>query len=62
VFELASAMYRRRSVYRGQIYLQGVKGPLSSGRDDERIARLALSDVTLLYFKRRAWRALRKRA
>jgi hypothetical protein len=62
VFELADAMYRRRSVYRGQIRLHGEKGVLSV-KDEMASAspRLALSDVTLLYFKRRAWRALRKR-
>ena len=61
-FELADAMYRRENVHRGQIRLRGEKGTLSV--KDEMASpspRLALSDMTLLYFKRRAWRALRKR-
>jgi len=58
VFELASAMYRRAErLSRPNLPAGRERTAIGQGRDDERIAPSALSDVTLLYFKRRAWRA-----
>ncbi|CCD95800.1 conserved hypothetical protein [Bradyrhizobium sp. ORS 375] len=62
-FELATPMYRRGHVYRDQVWLPGSRQPLKLSEEQNRaVPRLALSDQTLLYFKRRAWRMLRKRA
>jgi len=62
-FELAEPMYRTGSVYRGKIWLPGARqGVQLSEEQASANPRIALSDQTLLYFKRRAWRMLRKRA
>jgi len=62
-FELADPMYRSVNVYNGRIWLDGLRKPLIV-KDEHASAnpRIALSDNTLLYFRRRAWRMLRKRA
>ncbi|MGJ4886738.1 hypothetical protein ACQR1Y_01005 [Bradyrhizobium sp. HKCCYLRH3099] len=62
-FELATPMYRRDHVYRDQVWLPGLRQPLKLSEEQaSAVPRLALSDQTLFYFKRRAWRMLRKRA
>lgn len=59
-FELASPMYRY--AYRGQVWLPGERKPLKLSEEQASATpRVALSEQTLLYFKRRAWRSLRKR-
>lgn len=61
-FELATPMYRRNRVYNDRVWVPGSRQALQLS-EEQRSAnpRLALSDQTLLYFKRRAWRMLRKR-
>jgi hypothetical protein len=62
-FELATPMYRRHRVYNDQIWMPGSRQALKPSEEMRSTnPRLALSDQTLLYFKRRAWRMLRKRA
>ncbi|WP_249136392.1 hypothetical protein [Bradyrhizobium tropiciagri] len=62
-FELATPMYYRGRVYNDRVWLPGSRQPLKLSEERQSAApRLALSDQTLLYFKRRAWRMLRKRA
>lgn len=62
-FELATPMYRRNRVHNDRVWLPGSRQALKLSEELQSDApRLALSDQTLLYFKRRAWRMLRKRA
>ncbi|WP_050421675.1 hypothetical protein [Bradyrhizobium tropiciagri] len=62
-FELASPMYYRGRVYNDRVWLPGSRQALKLSEELHSAApRVALSDQTLLYFKRRAWRMLRKRA
>jgi len=62
-FELATPMYRRGRVYNDRVWVPGSRQALKLSEELQSAApRIALSDQTLLYFKRRAWRMLRKRA
>lgn len=62
-FELATPMYRRAGVYNDRVWLPGSRQQLKVSEEQQSAApRIALSDQTLFYFKRRAWRMLRKRA
>jgi cellulose synthase operon protein C len=62
-FELATPMYRRGRVYNDRVWVAGSRQALKLSEELRSTApRIALSDQTLLYFKRRAWRMLRKRA
>ena len=62
-FELATPMYRRNRVYNDRVFVPGSRQALKLSEELQSAnPRLALSDQTLLYFKRRAWRMLRKRA
>jgi hypothetical protein len=62
-FELATPMYRRNRVYNDRVWIPGSRQALNLSEEQRSATpRLALSDQTLLYFKRRAWRMLRKRA
>ncbi|WP_448953643.1 hypothetical protein [Labrys neptuniae] len=59
-FELATPMYRH--AYRGQVWVPGERKPLKLSEEQASpTPRVALSEQTLYYFKRRAWRSLRKR-
>ena len=62
-FELATPMYRRNRVYNDRVWVPGSRQALKLSEElRSETPRIALSDQTLLYFKRRAWRMLRKRA
>lgn len=62
-FELATPMYYRGRVYKDRVWVPGSRQALKLSEEQRSSApRIALSDQTLLYFKRRAWRMLRKRA
>lgn len=62
-FELATPMYRRNRVYNDRVWMPGSRQALKLSEElGSANPRIALSDQTLLYFKRRAWRMLRKRA
>ncbi|WP_249140499.1 MULTISPECIES: hypothetical protein [Bradyrhizobium] len=62
-FELATPMYRRGRVYNDRVWVPDSRQALKLSEELRSAApRIALSDQTLLYFKRRAWRMLRKRA
>lgn len=62
-FELAQPMYSRRSIRRGKVWINEMRASVQLNEEQgSATPRIALSDQTLLYFKRRAWRTLRKRA
>jgi len=62
-FELATPMYYRGRVYNDRVWVSSPRQALKlSEEQGSAVPRIALSDQTLLYFKRRAWRMLRKRA
>lgn len=62
-FELATPMYYRGRIYNDRVWIPGSRQALKLSEEQQSAApRIALSDQTLLYFKRRAWRMLRKRA
>lgn len=62
-FELATPMYRTGRVHNDRVWLPGARQALTLSEEQRSATpRIALSDQTLLYFKRRAWRMLRKRA
>jgi cellulose synthase operon protein C len=61
-FELARPMYNARWVYNDRVWIAGQRQALSLSQEQASSSpRIALSEQTLLYFKRRAWRSLRKR-
>lgn len=62
-FELATPMYYRGRVHNDRVWVPGSRQAMKLSEEQHSAApRIALSDQTLLYFKRRAWRMLRKRA